>query len=124
MKLRMQKVPCALSVTYMMQRTKENSVATALEVLYSCAERELAAFARAVEELFGPEQARLSIEDWMEELESMDWRSQMTVGDLRGLTIAATVRLASRVVSKNSIRRKMRKQGVLETTAANPRVKR
>jgi hypothetical protein len=120
----MQKVPCALSVTYMMQRTKENSVATALEVLYSCAERELAAFARAVEELFGPEQARLSIEDWMEELESMDWRSQMTVGDLRGLTIAATVRLASRVVSKNSIRRKMRKQGVLETTAANPRVKR
>ena len=61
------------------------------------AETELAAYARAVQELFGPEQAQQAIEDWMEELESMDWRSQETVPDWRGLTIAAAVRLARRV---------------------------
>lgn len=80
-----------------MHRTKEDSALTALDGLCPCAERELAAFARAVEELFGPEQARQSIEDWMEELESMDWRSQETVRDWRRLTIAAAARLAGRV---------------------------
>jgi hypothetical protein len=53
----------------MTQRTKEDSP-TALRTLCLCAERELSAFARAVEGLFGPEQAQQSIEDWMEELES------------------------------------------------------
>lgn len=33
------------------------------------AERELAAFISAATELFGPEQARLSAEDWLEESE-------------------------------------------------------
>jgi hypothetical protein len=33
------------------------------------AERELSAFIRAVTELFSPEQARLSTEDWLDELE-------------------------------------------------------
>ena len=36
------------------------------------AERELSAFIRAVTELFGPEQARLSAEDWLDESELMD----------------------------------------------------
>jgi len=36
------------------------------------AERELAAFIRAVTELFGPEQARLAVEDWVDELGLMD----------------------------------------------------
>ena len=36
------------------------------------AERELSAFIRAVAELFGPEQARLSTEDWLDESERMD----------------------------------------------------
>jgi len=80
----------------MTQRTKEDSP-TAPRTLCLCAERELAAYAREVEELFGPEQARLSIEDWMEELESIDWRNHVTVRDLRALTIAAAVRLAGRV---------------------------
>ena len=57
------------SVNSMTQRTKEDSP-TALRTLCLCAERELSAFARAVEGLFGPEQAQQSIEDWMEELES------------------------------------------------------
>jgi len=87
----------------MMQRTKNEDSPTALRTSCLCVERELSAFARAVEGLFGPEQAQQSIEDWMEELESRDWRSQDMVRDWRRLTIAAATRLARRsaeVVSK------------------------
>jgi len=63
----------------------------------SDAEKELRAFARAVQELFGSGQIRQSIEDWIEELESMDWRCAESVPDWRGITIAAAVRLASRI---------------------------
>ena len=61
------------------------------------AERELAAFARAVKELFGPEQERQSIEDWMQEPESIDWSQREVNTDWRDLTIAAASRLADRV---------------------------
>lgn len=40
--------------------------------LMSKAERELGAFMSAVNELYGPEQARISAGDWIDELESMD----------------------------------------------------
>lgn len=63
----------------------------------SDAEKELAAFARAVRELFGSGQVRQSIEDWIEELESMDWWCAESVTDWRGITIASAVRLASRM---------------------------
>ena len=36
------------------------------------AERELASFIGAVTEVFGPEQARLSADDWLDESELMD----------------------------------------------------
>ena len=36
------------------------------------AERELSAFIAAMEELFGPEQARISAEDWLDEYERVD----------------------------------------------------
>jgi hypothetical protein len=36
------------------------------------AERELSAFIRAMTELFGPEQAWLSTEDWLDESELID----------------------------------------------------
>jgi len=36
------------------------------------AERELAAFMSAVTDLYGPEQARIAAEDWVEQFESMD----------------------------------------------------
>jgi hypothetical protein len=65
--------------------------------LLASAERELASFARAVSELFGADQARQSVEDWMQELESMDWRSEKTIPAWRHLTIAAAARLAGRV---------------------------
>jgi hypothetical protein len=61
------------------------------------AERELAAFGRAVRELFGSEQERQSIEDWMQELESMDRSKREANTDWRHLTIAAAVRLSNRV---------------------------
>jgi hypothetical protein len=65
--------------------------------LLPTAERELAAFARAVEEQYGSEQAGLSMEDWIEELESMDWQSTQLTPDWRRVSIAAAARLADRI---------------------------
>ena len=64
--------------------------------LFTMAERELAAFIAAVNELFGPEQARLAAEDWIRELES-SWEGGATVRDLRQITIKAAPRFAKRV---------------------------
>jgi len=61
------------------------------------AERHLAAFARAVNELYGPEQAQQSVQDWIEELESMDWPAGEAAPDWRRVSIAAAARLARRV---------------------------
>lgn len=61
------------------------------------AERELAAFIGAVTELFGPEQARVSTEDWLDELTLLAWSSRSNKRKLRAVTIAATARLANRV---------------------------
>lgn len=61
------------------------------------AERELSAFILAVTELFGPEQARLSTEDWLDELELMDSPHRTTTRDWRAVTVAASARLANRV---------------------------
>jgi hypothetical protein len=61
------------------------------------AERELAAFIGAVTQLFGPEQARLSAEDWLEESESVDSSRRSNSRDWRGVTVAASTRLANRL---------------------------
>jgi hypothetical protein len=60
------------------------------------AERELSAFIRAVTELFGPEQARLSTEDWLDQSELMDSPHTATRKEWRVVTIAASARLANR----------------------------
>jgi hypothetical protein len=60
------------------------------------AERELAAFARAVRELFGPEQANLSSAEWIDELESLNWCAGPVASDFRRITAAASSRLAHR----------------------------
>jgi hypothetical protein len=60
------------------------------------AERELSAFILAVTELFGPEQARLSTEDWLDELELKDSSLQASSRDWRAVTVAASARLANR----------------------------
>jgi hypothetical protein len=60
------------------------------------AERELSAFIRAVTELFGPEQARLSIEDWLNQSELMDSPHRATRKEWRAAAMAASARLANR----------------------------
>src|SRR5580704_11778245 len=60
------------------------------------AERELSAFILAVTKLFGPEQARLSTEDWLDESELMDSPHRATSKEWRAVTVAASARLANR----------------------------
>ena len=58
------------------------------------AEKELSAFIRAVQKLFGAEQARQSALHWIEELELMDWPSGESIPDWRRATVVASARLA------------------------------
>src|SRR5260370_32196470 len=64
--------------------------------LMTMAERELAAFFSAVTDLFGSEQARLSVEDWLDELAAMNGLPAST-RELRWITVEVSARLASRV---------------------------
>ena len=59
------------------------------------AEKELSAFIRAVDQLFGAEQARQSALDWIEELERMDWPSGESIPDWRRATVGASARLGA-----------------------------
>jgi hypothetical protein len=77
-------------------QTKEQSCVELAAELVPDAEKELAAYARAIRELFGSEQARQSIEDWMAELESTDLPAGGAIPDWRRVTIAAAGRLAIR----------------------------
>jgi hypothetical protein len=61
------------------------------------AEHELASFIGAVTELFGPEQARLSAENWLDEAEQMDSPPRPTSRHWRAVTVAASARLANRL---------------------------
>jgi hypothetical protein len=79
---------------------KQESVrnSTCADQIYM-AQRELSAFIRAVMELFGPEQATLSTEDWLDESELMDGSPLATSRDWRAVTVAASARLANRVTA-------------------------
>ena len=57
----------------------------------------LGAFMRAVTELFGPEQARVAAEDWVDELEFVDILPEPAGRDWRSVTIATAARLAKRL---------------------------
>lgn len=61
------------------------------------AERELLAFVTAVTELFGPEEAGVAAEDWLEESDLIDDPPRSMLRDWRSVTIAASARLASRI---------------------------
>jgi hypothetical protein len=61
------------------------------------AERELSAFIRAVAQLYGPEPARLSAQDWLDECDLMDSAPRSEDRDRRPVTIAASARLADRL---------------------------
>jgi hypothetical protein len=62
------------------------------------AERELASFIMAVKECCGPEQARLSADDWLDECELMDSPPRCFNRNWRAVTVAASARLANRVI--------------------------
>ena len=64
------------------------------------AEKELGAFARAVNNLFGSAHVGQSIEDWVDEFESIDWLAGGAIPDWRQVTIAAAARLANRIEIK------------------------
>lgn len=57
------------------------------------AERELAAFLGAVTELYGAEQADISAEIWLDELDSMNSLPGPTSHEWRAVTMAALARL-------------------------------
>ena len=61
------------------------------------AERELSSFMAAVTKLYGPEQARSSAEDWLDESELMDSTPRSEARNWRAVTIAASARLANRL---------------------------
>ena len=61
------------------------------------AERELSSFIAAVTKLYGPEQAKLSAQDWLDESELVDSPPRSEERDWRAITIAASARLANRV---------------------------
>ena len=65
--------------------------------LMAMAERELGAFISAVSELYGSEQAKLSAEDWLDELDAMDRLPGLNTREWRLITIAASTRLAARL---------------------------
>jgi hypothetical protein len=52
----------------------------------------LGAFMRAVTKLFGPEQARVAAEDWVDKLEFVDILPEPAGRDWRSVTIAAAAR--------------------------------
>jgi hypothetical protein len=74
-----------------------NSDGPTFAKLMTMAERELGAFISAVTELFGSEQARLAVVDWLNELLLMEAPCGLTSRDWRSITIAASARLANRV---------------------------
>jgi hypothetical protein len=63
--------------------------------LATMAERELSAFFNAVTQLFGPKQAELSAEDWLQELIEIDGLPAST-REWRLITTKVLTRLASR----------------------------
>lgn len=65
-------------------------------VLVTMAEQELSAFFNAVTDLFGPEQAEISAEDWLHELIAID-DLPASAHEWRSITARASTRLADRV---------------------------
>ena len=59
--------------------------------------RALGAFPYVVSELYGPEEASVSAQDWVDELELLQCVPQPLSQDWREVTIAAARRLAERV---------------------------
>jgi len=71
-----------------------------VELVEECliyAENELTVLYSAVIQLFGFEQAQLTMDDWLSELEAMEWPAESPIPNWRRPTLAAVSRLADRV---------------------------
>jgi hypothetical protein len=66
--------------------------------LMTTAETELAAFYEAVLKRYGLKEAKKSTQDWIEELETMDWPADWALPNWRHVTIAAADCLAFRII--------------------------
>jgi hypothetical protein len=78
-----------------LRRPPENANPNCADLM-TMAEQELAAFFRAVTELFGSEQAKHSAEDWLHELETSNGLPA-SISEWRSITAKVATRLASRV---------------------------
>jgi hypothetical protein len=66
--------------------------------LMMTAESELAAFYEAVFRRYGSKEANKAAQDWIEELETMDWPADYALPNWRHVTIAAADCLAFRII--------------------------
>jgi hypothetical protein len=66
------------------------------------AERELAAFYDAVFRRYGPKEGRKAAQNWIEEVETMDWPAHGALPNWRHATIVAANCLASRITGHTS----------------------
>ena len=80
------------------------------------AEKELSAFIRAVDKLFGSEQARQSGLDWIEELGRMDWPSGKSIPDWRQATVGASARLGALSGSHRHVSEEIRYMSPIAST--------
>jgi hypothetical protein len=78
-------------------KTEESFGDSTCEDEIHAAEQELAAFIEAVKKLFGPRQARLAAEDWLNECNLLDNSLRSTSRDWRAVTVAASARMALRL---------------------------
>jgi hypothetical protein len=72
--------------------------------LMTTVETELAAFYEAVFRRYGLKEARTSAQDWMEELETMDWPADRALPNWRHVTMAAADCLALRIIDHSPSR--------------------
>jgi hypothetical protein len=68
------------------------------------AERELAAFYEAVFRRYGLKEAKKAAQDWIEELETMDWPADWVLPNWHQVTIVAADCLAFRIIGHSPSR--------------------
>ena len=70
--------------------------------LMTTAEAELAAFYEAVFRRYGLKEAKKAAQDWIEELETMEWPADWALPNWHQLTIVAADYLAFRIIDPKS----------------------
>jgi len=87
------------------------------------AEKELSAFIRAVDKLFGSEQARQSGLDWIEQLGRMDWPSGESIPDWRQATVGASARLGALSGPHRQVSEEIRSMSAMASTPIDAEAK-